>query len=106
LGLSPIGYNFTGFFGLLTDVPAFDVAKAGSSIPLKFSLLGFQGSNVFLAGYPRSQRIACDTGALIGGSIQTSNPGASQLSYDPQTDQYNYVGRLTAAGQERAGSLS
>jgi uncharacterized protein len=91
VGLSPIGYDFTGFFGLLTDVPAFDVAKAGSSIPLQFSLFGFQGSNVFLAGYPRSQQIACDTGALIGGSIPTSNPGASQLSYDPQADQYNYV---------------
>ena len=35
----------------------YNVAKAGSSIPIKFSLHGNQGLAIFAAGYPLSQQI-------------------------------------------------
>ena len=33
--------------------------KAGSSIPVKFSLSGNQGLGILAAGYPASQRVDC-----------------------------------------------
>jgi hypothetical protein len=67
------------------------MAKAGSGIPVKFSLHGNQGLAVFSAGYPLSQSIACGTSAPSDIVEETSTSGASVLSYDPVSDQYTYV---------------
>lgn len=91
VGLNLLHYNFTGFFPPIDNLPAFNAAKSGSSIPVKFSLAGDQGMDIFFNGYPISRQIACDTGVVIDNTEQTGNPGDSSLSYDPLEDQYNYV---------------
>lgn len=98
VGLDPKRYAFSGFTKLAYDVPSFNSSTGGSSIPVRFSLGGYQGLEVFLAGYPRSYQVSCDaTASMLGESIETVNPGSSQLSYDPTTDQYNYVWKTERA---------
>lgn len=89
-------YNFSGFFSPV-DNPGpgptfvFNVAKAGSAIPVKFSLSGDQGLNIFAAGYPKSDAIQCDSSAQLDGIEETVTAGSSSLSYDLATDTYTYV---------------
>jgi Domain of unknown function (DUF4082) len=40
-------YNFSGFFQPVNNMPTLNVAKAGSAIPVKFSLGGDQGLDIF-----------------------------------------------------------
>ena len=81
--------NFSGFFSPIDNLPAWNSNKAGSAIPVKFSLGGNKGLNLFAAGFPQSVQIACDTGAVIGNPVATENPGGSRMSYGG--GQYNYV---------------
>ena len=91
VGLDLLHYNFTGFFRPVDNPPAVNVAKAGSSIPMKFSLGGFQGLDIFLSGYPVSQQVVCGTSTPVMSAEPTLNPGGSALSYDADADQYNFV---------------
>ncbi|MFJ2031831.1 PxKF domain-containing protein [Streptosporangium sp. NPDC087985] len=63
--------------------------KAGSAVPIKFSLGGDHGTGVIAPGYPMSQPVTCDAGKPTGPAESTSNPGNSKLSYGG--GQYNYV---------------
>ena len=83
-------YDFSGFFSPVDNTPVFNVAKAGSAIPVKFSLSGFQGLSIFAAGYPASQNIACNLSAADV-IEETATAGSSSLSYDATLDQYTYV---------------
>ena len=47
--------------------------------------------NIFAAGYPVSQQIACSGGAPVSDIEQTVTAGGSSLSYDAATDTYTYV---------------
>jgi Tol biopolymer transport system component len=92
----PAFYEFSGFFQPVDNpgsgpTPVFNVAKAGSGIPVKFSLGGNQGLSIFASGYPKSQQIACDASATFDGIEQTVTAGSSSLSYDATTDKYTYV---------------
>jgi len=91
VGLDPLHYNFTGFFQPVDNAPVLNSVKAGSSVPVKFSLAGDQGLDIFLSGYPTSQQIACDSSASLDDIEQTVTAGGSSLSYDATTDQYTYV---------------
>ena len=84
-------YNFSGFFQPVDNPPIFNLANAGSAIPVKFSLDGNQGLNIFAAGYPASQQIACSDGAPVSTVEETVTAGNSNISYDATTDQYTYV---------------
>ena len=97
IGLAPLHYIFSGFHKFLYDAPSFNFARAGSSVPLKFSLGGFQGMDVFAAGHPRSQQVACDTRTPTGIATPLVNPGASAISYDHGSDRYNYVWKTESA---------
>ena len=90
-GVSTLVYEFTGFFAPLDNLPVVNRAKAGSSIPVKFSLAGDQGLDIFGAGSPGSQPIACEDGAPIDVVEQTTTAGGGSLQYDAVTDQYTYV---------------
>ena len=46
-------FNFTGFFQPVDNLPAINVAAAGSSIPVKFSLGGNHGPRDILPGLSR-----------------------------------------------------
>ena len=71
--------------------PALNGVKAGRAIPVKFSLNGDQGLNIFDAGFPVSQQIDCDASAPLDDVEETVTAGSSSLSYDATTDQYVYV---------------
>jgi uncharacterized protein len=81
-------FNFSGFFPPIQNLPAFNKAKSGSSIPVKFSLSGNQGMNIFADGYPRSQVVACGTDVQVDG---VEGVDASSLKYDRRSDQYAFV---------------
>jgi hypothetical protein len=89
-GLDLLHYDFTGFFRPIDNVPELNKAKAGSSVSVKFSLSGYFGLEIFAPGYPRSHEIDCETGSP-GTGAETMTAGGSSLSYDEETDQYNYV---------------
>ena len=92
-------WDFDGFFQPVDNLPTFNKAKAGSAIPVKFSLNGDQGLAIFDLGgagttddYPRSQTITCGTNPdNIDGIEQTVTAGQSALQYDALLDQYTYV---------------
>jgi hypothetical protein len=89
--------NFSGFFEPVDNLPVFNRVRAGQSVPVRFSLNGNQGLNIFAPGYPKSEQIACSSDGLVDGIEQTVNAGSSSLSYDPSTDRYNYIWKTEKA---------
>ena len=83
-----VSFNWDGFFSPVKNGPTVNQAKAGSAVPLKFSLGGDQGLVIFKTGFPVSIPVACDDGTQ-GVGTPTANPGHSGLSYD--SGGYNYV---------------
>ncbi len=87
--LSPI-FDFTGFFPPIDNPPIVNSVKAGGTVPVKFSLNGDQGLDIFSAGYPASNVMSCDSGSLVNDLETTDTSGNSGLSYDAASDQYIY----------------
>jgi hypothetical protein len=86
-----VRYNFSGFFQPVDNPPTVNVVNAGRAIPVKFSLSGDKGLNIFAAGYPASQQIACSDGAPASEIEQMVTAVGSSLSYDAESDTYTYV---------------
>jgi hypothetical protein len=84
-------YNFSGFFQPVDNLQTVNVVKAGSAVPVKFSLDGDQGLSIFEAGYPVSQGMACPSAAQPDNIEQTVTASTSGLQYDATTDTYTYV---------------
>jgi hypothetical protein len=84
-------YDFTGFFSPVGNPPTLNVVNAGRAIPVKFSLSGNKGLNIFAAGSPASGTIPCDASAPPNDVTDTVTAGSSSLSYDSGSDQYIYV---------------
>jgi hypothetical protein len=74
-----------------------NTVKAGLALPVKFSLGGDRGLAVLAVGYPQSQHVVCDSGARLDEIEQTVSPGASKLTYDAGSGQYNYVWKTDSA---------
>ncbi|MCE3286930.1 MAG: hypothetical protein K0S64_536 [Gaiellaceae bacterium] len=92
-------YNWSGFFSPVENPTAWNSAKAGQSIPVKFSLGGDEGLNIFASGYPKISSIACPNGGVTPDPIEeyetiTAN---SKLIYDALAGQYNYVWKTDKA---------
>ncbi len=94
---STAGYDFTGFFAPVDSAPAVNVVKAGAAVPVRFSLGGFHGTDVFAPGSPRSMSIACDFMADPNDVKVIERSGASELSYDSDSDQYHFVWKTERA---------
>jgi hypothetical protein len=86
-----VRYNFSGFFQPVDNPPTVNVVNAGRAIPVKFSLSGDKGLNIFAAGFPGSQQITCSDGAPTSEIEQTVTAGGSSLSYNAESDAYTYV---------------
>ena len=86
-------YSFVGFHPPVENIPTRNVVKAGRAIPVKFSLTGDQGLNIFEDGYPKSWIISCSDGTDPVGYIEdtVNAAGGSSLSYDGVADQYIYI---------------
>ena len=84
-------YLWTGFFQPV-DNNNLNVAKAGSAIPVKFNLGGYQGLAIFAVGFPSSIQINCSSIDETPDAIEeTVNAGGSSLTYDQTASQYMYV---------------
>ena len=92
-----VAYAFTGFFQPV-DMGAgvFNVAKSGSSIPVKFKLGGNAGLNVFASGYPASTQVNCSSSADLD-TIESTTTANNGLTYDASADQYVYVWKTNSA---------
>lgn len=89
-------YLWTGFFQPVDNALTYNRVKAGSAIPIKFSLGCDQGLEILESGYPKSGQVACNT-ASTGGIESTVTAGGSGLSYDPVANQYIYVWKTDKA---------
>jgi hypothetical protein len=90
-------YEFKGFFSPVDNPEALNVVKAGSSVPVKFSLTGFQGMDVIPAGGSASQPVSCDSSSPLDVLEETAGPGTSGLTYDSVSDRYHYVWKTDKA---------
>jgi hypothetical protein len=77
--------------------PTFNVVQAGRAIPVKFSLGGDFGLNIFASGSPASQPIACDASGVTDPVEETIPAGSSLLSYNPTTQVYTYAWKTNRA---------
>ncbi|MEQ1761786.1 MAG: PxKF domain-containing protein [Pyrinomonadaceae bacterium] len=84
-------HNFSGFFQPVDNLPALNVVNGGQAVPVKFSLSGNKGQNIFAAGYPASGQITCDQSEPGSVIEETVTAGGSSLAYDATADQYTYV---------------
>lgn len=92
-----VGYQFTGFFAPVENAPTLNTMKAGRAVPVKFSLNGDQGMDIFWAGSPSSQEVDCQSGLPTSAVDETMTAGGSSLAYDPIADQYVYVWKTEEA---------
>jgi predicted extracellular nuclease len=90
-------YAFSGFFPPVDNPPTINVVNAGRAIPVKFRLGGDQGLAIFASGYPTSQPIACDTGAVADPVEETIPAGSSLLTYNATTQVYTYAWKTNRA---------
>ncbi len=95
-------YNFAGFFKPIKNPAAFTKVDAGNTVPVRFSLTGNQGLNIFAAGSPTIQFISCTTSAPIGSPTTTI---AKSLTYNSRTDQYTYQWKTSKNWDHKCGIL-
>ena len=101
-----VDYSLAGFFQPVDNLPALNVAKAGSAIPVKFGLGGNRGLDIFYnSTYPASQPINCSTTAPLDDIETTVTAGGSSLSFDPGSGVYTYVWKTNAAWSNTCRAL-
>jgi hypothetical protein len=81
-------YDFAGFAPPAAPYPTATAVKPGESIPLKFSLHGDQGANIFAAGSP---------GWAPCGALDGPTPADGTLSYNGSVDRYTYLAATAKA---------
>jgi hypothetical protein len=85
-------YNFSGFYQPVDNLPTLNKTKAGKTVPIRFSLGGDKGLNIFddiENPNPKSEAINCQTGAQID-DIEQTVTGKDGLSYNASTERYEY----------------
>ena len=99
-------YDFDGFFRPVDMNGVVNKVKAGSAVPIKFSLAGDQGLDVIAAGSPTLKFTPCSTGAAVDQIEETVTAGGSSLSYDPVADQYVYVWKTQKDWAGKCGTFT
>jgi hypothetical protein len=99
-------YAWSGFAAPVNTGDVVNSVKAGSAVPVKFSLGGDQGTAVLAAGSPSVSFGACSPSAQVDAIEQTLTAGASSLQYDPTTDQYTYVWKTNKSWAGTCATLS
>ena len=103
-------YEFDGFYAPVDNKDAqglyvLNKVNAGAAVPVKFSLGGDYGLDVFEAGYPKSQVIECNAQAEVDGIEETVTAGSSSLSYDAGTGRYHYVWKTDKSWEDTCRQL-
>jgi hypothetical protein len=78
-------YNFSGFFSPLAPAPTVSTFKAGDDLPVKFSLAGNQGLDIF--GAPPAWKPGCPSASLDWTAANGS------LSYNAKADRYVFLAK-------------
>ena len=99
-------FPFTGFFSPVDNLPTVNSMNAGRAVPVKFSLGGDEGLNIFNPGYPASQQIDCEIGVPIDSVEETVTAGNSSLQYNQTTGQYTYVWKTDNAWKDTCRQLT
>lgn len=99
-------YAFAGFAAPVDNAPIVNTAKAGSVVPVKFSLGGFQGYDIFAPDSPSTTAFDCTSNALLA-DVETAATSESEgLRYDALTDTYAYVWKTEKAWQDQCRTLT
>jgi len=88
-------YDYRGFYQPVDNTPTLNVVKAGSAVPVKFSLGGDQGLDIFAkaadgSSYPKTAPIACNSTDSVDAIEETVSASTSALHYDASTNHYVY----------------
>jgi hypothetical protein len=97
-------YNWSGFFQPIDNLPHLNKAKAGSAIPVKFSLGGDQGLDIFASAYPSSAQVTCGGTATADPVEETVTAGQSNLNYG--NGQYVYVWKTLSSWANTCRTLT
>ncbi|MEZ4621137.1 MAG: PxKF domain-containing protein [Caldilineaceae bacterium] len=92
-------YSWSGFFQPVDNLPTVNTVNAGQAIPVKFSLGGDYGLNIFASGYPKVQTVSCGSGGSGSSDPieETVTAGNSTLQYNATTQTYTYVWKTDKA---------
>ncbi len=90
-------FPFNGFYQPVDKAPTVNRVQAGQAVPVKFSLGGNQGLDIFAAGYPRSNAVACNGRDPTDAIEQTVATGRSRLVYNAATARYTYAWKTEKA---------
>lgn len=91
VGLELSTFDFGGFTGAVQGPPAVNVVKAGSAVPVEFSLAGFQGLDVLAEGSPTVSAYSCATGEPTSPADEVPAHSQRGLTYDAGTDTYTFT---------------
>jgi hypothetical protein len=84
-----VRYIFTGFFSPVANAPTLNAVVAGRAVPVKFSLSGDKGLNIFAPNNPYSISLNCDTNDPGVDVTETLTAGGSSLTFSG--GQYTYI---------------
>jgi hypothetical protein len=90
-------YDFSGFLQPVDELPTINVMTAGQAVPVKFSLSGNKGLNIFAPGYPGSSSITTVASESASAVEEIVPAGGSSLNYGAAADQYTYVWKTDKA---------
>jgi hypothetical protein len=83
------------FGGFLSPVSGlgWNQIQAGQTVPIRFSLGGDFGLDIFASGYPRYVEIDCVSEEVTGQPIAITDGNEVGLTYSPESDQYHLAWR-------------
>ncbi|MDZ7631975.1 MAG: ExeM/NucH family extracellular endonuclease [Gemmatimonadaceae bacterium] len=87
---APVVFNFRGFFFPVANPPAVNRVVAGLVVPMRFTLGGNRGLDIFAPGYPASRPTTCDATAGESEITETRTFLDVPLQYVRLTDRYTY----------------
>jgi predicted outer membrane repeat protein len=102
----PSKFTFTGFFPPVDNPPALNVVRAGSAVPVKFSLGGNRGLDIFAPGSPSLELLAsCPSGAPLNTVSKRVDTTTGHLAFDAETNRYVYVWKTDRRWSGQCGTL-
>jgi uncharacterized repeat protein (TIGR01451 family) len=104
-----VQYAWSGFSQPIYNPPAINQVQAGSNIPVKFSLGGDVGKNIFATGSPQTQQVECGnlpgTVTLIG-SPSSVTPAGLTFNLVTAPNQYLFSWQTSSAWAGTCRQLS
>ncbi len=92
-------WPLAGPFQPVDNPPVLNTARAGAVVPVRFSLGGYRGTQLFAAGYPQTTAVPCQARPRTDEIEQTLSGSASTLTY--RNGVYTYAWRSQRAWASR-----